>query len=154
MLKIIPLILILLLQLILFSCKQQSSENTLSTENVKNPLSAGGDEGMEILPEFSFETTEHDFGRIYDGVVVSYAFKFTNTGESDLLISKVKASCGCTTPEYPKKPVPPGEYGYVKVTFNSSGRTGFNNKIVTIIANTQPNTKVLTIKAMVLKTDD
>jgi hypothetical protein len=129
---------------------QSSDGKPISTDVVRNPNSASGDGDFEELPVFLFEKEEHDFGKIIQGVKVSYSFMFTNTGNSDLLISKAKASCGCTNLIYPKKPIPPGEKGTIKVTFDSSGRKGFQNKIITLIANTQPNTKVLKIKAQVM----
>jgi len=129
---------------------QSDDDEQISTEVVKNPNTASGDGDFEELPVFQFEKEEHNFGKIVQGVKVSYSFKYTNTGNSDLLITKVKATCGCTNLNYPKKPIPPGEKGVIKVTFNSSGRKGFQNKYITLIANTQPNTKVLKIQAQVV----
>jgi hypothetical protein len=68
-----------------------------------------------------------------------------------LKIEKVKASCGCTVPEWPQEPIPVGETGIIKVTFNSAGKTGVQNKAITITANTEPvNTRVY-IKATIPK---
>jgi hypothetical protein len=117
---------------------------------VSMPNTASGKTSLEGLPVISFKDTIHDFGRVIQGEVVSYAFKFTNTGKSDLVIAGVSASCGCTATEYPKKPVKPGEDDYIKVTFTSGGREGFQKKTVTIAANTQPNTTIIAIKALVI----
>ena len=92
-----------------------------------------------------FEKDVHDFGKIVEGEKVSYSFKFKNTGKVDLIISDAKGSCGCTVPQWPKNPVAPGADGVVDVTFNSSGKSGMQNKTVTLITNAIPNTKVLTI---------
>ena len=138
--------LVLLSAVFLFgSCNNNPKEEneTISTDVVNNPNTASWDGDFEQLPVFDFEKEEHDFGKIVQGVKVSYSFRFTNAGNSDLLITKTKASCGCTDLIYPKKPIPPGEKGTIKITFDSSGRKGFQNKIVTLIANTQPNTKIL-----------
>jgi len=62
-----------------------------------------------------------------------------NTGNSDLIITKVEASCGCTVAKYSKEPVKPGEEGLIEVIFDTSGRNGMQHKTVTILANTQPN---------------
>ncbi|MFC2100436.1 DUF1573 domain-containing protein [Bacteroidota bacterium] len=134
------------------SCNNtQSDENEqISTEIVENPNSASGNGDFGNLPVFQFDKEEHDFGKIVQGVKVSYSFRFKNTGNSDLLITKAKASCGCTNLIYPKKPIPSGKEGTIKVTFDSSGRKGFQNKVITLIANTQPNTKVLKIQAQVV----
>jgi hypothetical protein len=85
-----------------------------------------------------FEKESHDFGKIKTGDKVNYDFKFTNTGKSPLIISEAHATCGCTIPEWPKAPVKPGESGIIKVTFNSAGKTGLQDKQITVTANTVP----------------
>ena len=124
------------------------SEDKISPEVVNNPASATASENdPEAIPVFTFETDNHEFGEIQQGESVTYAFKFKNTGKAPLVISSASASCGCTVPEYTKAPVEPGEEGYINVTFDSSGKSGMVSKTVTLIANTIPNTKVLTISA-------
>lgn len=77
----------------------------------------------------------YDFGVIKEGEKVEHEFKFTNTGSSPLIVSNVQASCGCTTPEYSKNPIAPGEEGSVKVVFNSAGQAGKQHKVVTVTSN-------------------
>ena len=96
-----------------------------------------------------FEKEVHDFGEIVEGEKVSYSFKFTNTGKSDLIVSNASASCGCTVPHYPTDPIAPGEEGTIDVVFDSKNRPGKVDKKVTIIANTVPNTKVIKITGRV-----
>ncbi|NOY49916.1 MAG: DUF1573 domain-containing protein, partial [Chlorobi bacterium] len=111
---------------------------------------ADGEVGQGDLPVITFEETEHDFGKIIQGEKVSYSFKFTNTGKSALLISRVSTSCGCTVSSYPKVPVQPGQTEYVEATFDSKHKKGFQNKSITIMANTQPNKTVIRIKGQVV----
>jgi len=127
-----------------------NNNDTISTDLVNNPNSATGNNDMSNLPVFKFTSEEHDFGRISEGEKVSYTFKFKNTGKSDLIISSAKATCGCTVADYPKTPIKPGAESGISVSFNSEGRKGIQNKTITVVANTQPNTKVLTIKAEVV----
>lgn len=103
------------------------------------------------LPSFTFDKTEHDFGQIKDGDVVTHTFKFTNTGEAPLIISDAKATCGCTVPSYPKQPIPVGGTGEVMVRFDSSNKPGVQNKTVTLTANTHPSTYRLNLKSVVVK---
>lgn len=127
-------------------------ESTIDTDVVTNPATAETAEGADSdvpVPEFTFETEVHDFGKIVQGEKVSYSFKFKNTGNADLIITSAKGSCGCTVPEWPKDPVAPGAEGMIDVVFNSDGKSGQQNKKVTIVANTVPNTKVLAINGMV-----
>jgi len=71
-------------------------------------------------PAITFEDTSHDFGTIAeDGGNVTHEFKFTNTGDAPLMIVNASASCGCTRPSYPKKPVAPGKTDKIKVTYVS-----------------------------------
>jgi hypothetical protein len=73
-------------------------------------------------PVLTFTEIFHDFKQIKQDQVVSYIFKFKNTGDQPLVINDVKIPCGCTTPEFPKNPVMPGQEGEVKVTFNPVGQ--------------------------------
>jgi len=96
-----------------------------------------------------FNETEHDFGEINAGDKVETFFTFENTGVKDLVIVNAVGSCGCTVPEYPKTPIKPGEEGKIKVSFNSTGKTGHQLKTVSIMANTKKGTEVITIKASI-----
>lgn len=100
-------------------------------------------------PVMTFEKTDHDFGTIKEGDKVVYVFNFKNTGEADLLISNAVGSCGCTVPEFPKEPVKPGESGKIKVSFNSAGKHGNQQKNVTMATNTKSGKEILNIRASV-----
>ncbi|MBX7109174.1 MAG: DUF1573 domain-containing protein [Chitinophagales bacterium] len=109
------------------------------------------DSANEDVAILTFETTEHDFGKIKEGDKVTYDFHFTNTGKTPLLISAVKASCGCTTPEWPKEPVQPGASEKIKVQYDSKGREGEFSKGIVVTANTYPNTMTIKISGVVFK---
>jgi hypothetical protein len=85
----------------------------------------------------SFEDTKYSFGTITEGDIVKHAYKFKNTGDNPLLISRAQASCGCTVPSYPKEPIPPGGSGEIMVQFNSTGKPGHQQKNVLISSNAQ-----------------
>ncbi|MBT8195317.1 MAG: DUF1573 domain-containing protein [Bacteroidia bacterium] len=146
-------ILLSLLICISISCKPEKDGNgntKLSPDAINNPITAADKKAKEKLPEFEFNETSHSFGQIMAGQSVTHEFEFTNTGNADLIISNASASCGCTVPEFSKEPIAPNENGKIKVVFNSTGRSGMQAKTVTVIANTIPNTKVLTISADVI----
>lgn len=96
------------------------------------------------LPEI-----QHDFGTIVKNSSVTHLFKIKNVGENPLTIENVKASCGCTVPEWPKEAIAPGAESTIKVTFNSAGKRGVQNKAITITANTDPVNTRLYIKATI-----
>lgn len=98
-------------------------------------------------PVMTFEKTEHDFGTINQGDKVTYSFVFKNTGATDLVIANAVGSCGCTVPEYPKEPLKPGESAKMKVSFNSAGKSGRQQKTVTVSTNTAAGKEILTVKA-------
>lgn len=128
----------------------EEKKPTLSTDLVTNPNTAEENVKSTLGPQFSFETELHDFGQLIDGEKVSYSFKFTNSGDQPLIISNAKGSCGCTVPNWPKDPIQPGDSGTIDVTFNSSGRTGKQNKAITLTANTNPSRKVINITSEVI----
>jgi len=136
----------------MLSCQHDGQER-LPADLVNNPVSADGSGDISSLPKFKFVTTEHDFGKLIDGVKVSFKFKFKNVGGSDLIISYVKPSCGCTATKYSKEPVPPGGSGVIELTFDSSHQPGMNFKHASVMANTQPNIVDLKIRAEVVEAD-
>ena len=132
---------------VLTSCNNQNSSNdggldatTIETdkEDVKEP-------------KFEFKERVWDFGNITEGERVEHTFKFKNVGEGDLVISNCTASCGCTIPEWPKEPIPPGGEGQIKVEFNSAGKSDAVTKDITIFANTTPVKSTLQIKVFINK---
>ena len=102
-------------------------------------------------PSISWDKTVHDFEKFQeaDGVVVAN-FEFINTGNEPLYITNVRASCGCTSPEWSKEPVKPGDKGYVKVAYNPNKRPGKFNKSVTVTTNEFQPTSVLRIMGDVI----
>jgi Protein of unknown function (DUF1573) len=96
-----------------------------------------------------WETTSHDFGKIKQGVPVTFEFKFANTGKVPLIITTVQASCGCTTPAWTTEPVLPGGKGFVKATFSAGALSTFD-KTVTVTLNTEQGTVQLKIKGEVV----
>ena len=102
-------------------------------------------------PVITFSKTEHDFGKIHeeDGRV-SVNFEFKNEGMAPLVLSNVRASCGCTTPTWTKEPVEPGQKGSITVTYNPNGRPGRFQKTVTITSNASEATKKVYIKGEVI----
>ncbi|MBC3542333.1 DUF1573 domain-containing protein [Rufibacter sediminis] len=101
----------------------------------------------------TFEKDLHDFGNVTEGVQAVYEFKFKNTGNQPVIISHVQASCGCTTPEWPKEAILPGKTGVVKAGYNSAGRPGAFNKTLTVTSNSTTDTKSLFIKGTVVPKD-
>jgi len=124
-----------------FSCnqKKQSNENTGHSSSIES-----------ALPAITFLEKEFEFGDIQQGDIVKHVFKFKNTGSTYLKIQSVSASCGCTTPQWPKEAIAPQAEGEIYVEFNSQGKMGMQTKTISITANTDPAMTQLTIKVNVL----
>ena len=101
--------------------------------------------------ELKWDVENHNFGEIAKGKPVSYEFAFTNTTDQTIILTKVKASCGCTATNYTKTPVKPGEKGTVTATYNAAAPGNFH-KTVTVTTNEEGAApKVLIIKGKVMK---
>ncbi len=137
---------IFLSAVLVLSCGEREHSKDVDTDLVNNSASAGGSSSSE-LPEIKFQQKEHDFGKITQGEKVRTEFVFENIGDVNLIISDARGSCGCTVPEWPRKPIAPGEKGVIKVEFNSEGKSGVQEKSITIVTNGEPATRILKIKA-------
>ncbi|MEA3451026.1 MAG: DUF1573 domain-containing protein [Bacteroidota bacterium] len=100
-----------------------------------------------------FEENIFDFGSLTQGEQIKHTYKFKNTGNKPLIIIEAHSTCGCTVADYSDKPINPQSEGYVKVTFNSSGKRGHQSKVITIISNTKPEENLLLITGNVIVPD-
>lgn len=105
---------------------------------------------MAQKPQIVFENLEHDFGAFKesDGVQTT-TFKFTNKGEVPLVLTNVRASCGCTTPKWTREPVAPNGSGEIQVSYDPRNRPGAFNKTVMVSSNAENGTTVLRITGRV-----
>jgi hypothetical protein len=129
---------------LLMACNQ-SNKTTTTTDTTATATIVNAN-----APVMKFEFDSHDFGKATAGDKITYEFKFNNIGKSPLIISDAKASCGCTVPEWPKEPVMPGQGGKIKVTFDSAGKSGLQDKQITVTANTNPAQNVVHLIGEVL----
>lgn len=106
---------------------------------------------METKPVIKVSEDMHDFGKIKeeDGNATC-EFVITNTGNAPLVLNRVSASCGCTTPDWTKEPIAPGKTGVVKVTYGAKGRPGPFVKTISVFSNAQEAPFVLKIKGDVV----
>jgi plastocyanin len=129
----------------LMACNSPQSGDKTANNTTANAANA---------PVMKFEKEMHDFGKIKSGDKVTYEFKFTNTGKSPLIITDAVATCGCTKPEWPHTPIKPGDAGAIKVTFNSAGKMGLQDKMITITGNTVPAQNMVHLIGEVLSNND
>lgn len=97
-----------------------------------------------------FNKLEHNYGTIEQGSNGEVQFKFTNKGQEPIVLSNVRASCGCTTPQWPRNPIMPGKEGVIKVIYNTN-IVGAFNKSITVMSNATNSNVVLRIKGNVTK---
>lgn len=128
-----------------------TTDGQLSGDLVTISKSADGDSNKQAV--ITFDKTEHNFGTLLQGEVVTYSFHFTNTGNVPLIISNVSTTCGCTVAEFSREPIAPSKDGFIKATYDSKGHHDFQSRAITVSANTMPAQTVLHMKGTV-KTPD
>lgn len=136
----------------LWGCTDGQKEKVTVNE-IRNPASAESknfQKELSNMPVITFEKLTHEFGKVLQGERLSYTFKFTNTGKSNLVIEGTETSCGCTTTTPPKAPIRPGDSGEIKVTFDSKTKMGSVSNVVVVSANTYPVQTVLRVNAEVI----
>lgn len=130
----------------ILSCNSKdSNSNTLKKDSTSNT------QKKELLTTVQWLDSLQTFDKVIEGEKVIIMFNFKNTGNNPLIIKDVTASCGCTVPEKPKEPIPPGETGVIKAEFNSENRVGFASKDVIVTCNTASETYTLHFEGEVLK---
>jgi hypothetical protein len=117
---------------------------------IRNPATADQPLDTNQLARIVYQESEFDFGTAKEGDIVEHVFKFTNKGKVPLIIQKCRSSCGCTIPEWPPEPIPPGGSGEVKAKFNTTGKKDFQHKIIYVTANTFPNETTVLLQGKVL----
>ncbi len=130
-----------------FCFSQQNKPTTaapLKTEVKIAPAQSNG-----AMAEMKFEIEQHDFGTIPEGPEAKFDFEFTNIGKEPLVLSDVHASCGCTTPVWPKEPIAPGAKSKITAVYNTKGRGGNFSKSIIIKSNSKNGDKILIIKGVV-----
>ncbi len=121
----------LALSFLIFSCEDNSK------------VVVGQKTSMEVNLVF-------DAGTVVKGEVINAKFKVKNTGKYPLVFGEVRPSCSCTVPHKPEKPIQPGETGEIVAQVMTDKLNTKNvSKSVTIMTNTEPNTTVLMIKAVI-----
>lgn len=104
---------------------------------------------QDKVAKIEFKSDTVDYGTIEKGSNGVRVFKFTNTGDAPLIISKVSSSCGCTIPKKPKGPILPGQTGEIEVKYDTN-RVNPIRKTITVISNAETPTVALKIKGLVV----
>jgi hypothetical protein len=99
--------------------------------------------------EFSIKQAVHKFPKSTEGTILEHTFTFTNTGKAPLIISDYNVECPCTKLEIPKNPILPGQTGTIKVIFDSSGKSYYQDRIIFLNTNTKRKTEKLRIKVFI-----
>ena len=125
----------------------EKAANLNTTITAAPQPSANSNQNADLSMKYKNE--EHTFGTIPEGPSVSYDFEFKNIGKDPIILSNVQASCGCTTPTWPKEPIAPGKSAKITATYATQGRPGQFTKTITVTSNV--GTKVLKISGNVEK---
>jgi len=144
---------VILLPVILFSCdirRRDKISDDSKTDSIKREQQKQMQEdALKNTTTVQLIDSAYNFGTITEGEKVEYSYKFKNTGTNPLVIFEAHASCGCTIPEKPEKPILPGETGFLKVVFNSAGKKDQIDKEIFVSANVTPSFPTLKLKGEV-----
>lgn len=135
---------LLVMLLLVLSCARQNGSQSRESQ-----ISEESGQDVQGKPVMQFDTLIHDFGTIIEGERVVCYFDYKNSGEEDLLITAVEATCGCTTPDWSSAPLGPGMSETLEIIFDASGRSGEQRKLVTVKSNASNQLVQLTIRANV-----
>ena len=125
-------LLLLLVPAFLFSCDVRKKDKIADDAEKLKELALKDTTTVQVID------TVYNFGKTTDGEKVEYNYRFKNTGSKSLVITSATASCGCTVPQKPEKPISPGDTGFIKVVFDSKGRVGSAHKTITVVSNAKP----------------
>lgn len=141
-------LLLAIVAMIFVSCKEDATKK-IKQDNLKKAKKENKVNRADA-PVIKFDKTVHDFGNIKEGDKVETVFKFKNVGKSELIITKIKGSCGCTVPsEWDKKPIMPGQESQFTVKFNSRNKPNKQQKTITVTCNTNKGRETVRITAQV-----
>ncbi len=110
--------------------------------------------GFGQVAEFSFDKTVHKFPDVKEGIVLEHFFVVKNTGQVPLIFSDYKVACACTKVELPTQPILPGEEYKLRVTFDTKGKYYFQDRVISLIANTKKEEHKLRIKVNVIPVNE
>lgn len=147
--KLLIVAVIALSTITVVSCKDANAASKVNNEKLEKAKERDAKSSKEAAL-IEFDKTVYDFGTANEGDVVDVEFTVTNSGDTDLVISRATPSCGCTVPSWPKNPIKPGDSEKVVAKFNTSGKPGMANKSITLFTNTKQGREVLRIKGNVI----
>ena len=128
------------------SCKNDPFSK-VDSKNVE--VASERDAVSSNFAEMTFDKSSHDFGTINDGAPQETMFSYTNTGDSPLVVTDIKSTCGCTVPQgWSREPLSPGESSQFTVKFNGKGANKVS-KTVTVTANTKKGKETVRISAFI-----
>jgi len=115
--------------------KRITNNRLITSATIHEDFSKLTEKERKKAPHIQFESTKFNFDTITQGDKITHEFKFKNTGKSDLIIRKMKTSCGCTASLVESKIIPKGKSSSIKAIFNSRGKTNHQHKTITVITN-------------------
>jgi hypothetical protein len=131
------------------ACKDAKAASKIDVVNLEK-ANKRDTEISKGAASISFDKIEHDFGTVNEGEVVETVYKVTNSGNTDLIITDAKASCGCTVPVWPRNAIKPGESADIAVKFNTRGKPNRQSKTITLSTNTSVGREILKLSGMVI----
>ncbi|RLD67093.1 MAG: hypothetical protein DRI84_03345 [Bacteroidetes bacterium] len=111
--------------------------------NLTQDFSQLTEKQLKKAPKIVFDNSTYDFGKVKAGTVIKFSFVFKNEGKQELIIHKVKASCGCTATKPVLTHIKKGKSSELEVVFNTEGRRGRQHKTITVVTNDPVNSQII-----------
>ncbi len=138
-------LLLFALTVIFISCDVRKKDKIMDDAEKQKLLALKDSTTVQVIDSV------YDFAKVTEGEKVEFNYRFKNTGIKPLVVTNASASCGCTVPQKPEKPILPGETGFIKVVFDSKNRVGSAHKTITVISNAYPPFPELQLTGEVIK---
>lgn len=122
---------------VMVACKEADTRSGKIETLSKEEIEKAKNDSTQLTSLEWLDSTTQQLGQLKKDKEIEISWRFRNSGDKMLVIENVTASCGCTIPEKPEKPLAPGEEGLIKAKFNGSG-SGTIHKYVHVFANTKP----------------
>ena len=142
--KLKKYILVLLVCSAIVSCDVRRKDKIADDSETQKALALKDSTTVQIID------SAYNFKTVTDGEKVMYSYRFKNIGTKPLVIVEATASCGCTVPQKPEKPILPGETGFIKIVFDSKGSFGEAHKTISVISNAKPELPTLILTGNVV----
>ena len=106
-------------------------------------------QNKQTKPEIKFEEYEYNFGTVTEDTVIIHEYVFSNTTRTPLIVTDTHGTCHCIVADFTAEPLAKNQKGKIKISFDTKGRTGIQEKTITVNSNAETSKVILYLKGAV-----